>query len=122
MLEKLATHDIQDVPELFSLVDKCARATEGHAWHTTPVPEAGMESKPNARAATQGNSSNNNNNKKKKKKKVGGNNQPLAAAPTATAMVAGGAEDHKATSASTKSSVAMMVAPNAWFITLHAKA
>jgi hypothetical protein len=121
MLEKLATHDIQDVPELFSLVDKCARATEGHAWHTTPVPEAGMESKPNAGAATQGNNSNNNK-KKKKKKKVGGNNQPLAAAPTATAVVAGGAEDHKATSASTKSSVAMMVAPNAWFITLHAKA
>jgi hypothetical protein len=118
MLEKLATHDIQDVPELFSLVDKCARATEGHAWHTTPILEAGKESKPNAGAATQGSSSSNNNNNNKKK--VGGNNQPLVAAPTATAVVAGGAEDHKATSASTKSSVAMMVAPNAWFITLRA--
>jgi hypothetical protein len=31
MLEKLATHDIQDVVELFSLVDKCARAAEGRA-------------------------------------------------------------------------------------------
>jgi hypothetical protein len=31
MLEKLITHDIQDVIELFSLVDKCARAAEGHA-------------------------------------------------------------------------------------------
>jgi hypothetical protein len=31
MLEKLATHDIQDVAELFSLVNKCARATEGCA-------------------------------------------------------------------------------------------
>jgi uncharacterized protein YprB with RNaseH-like and TPR domain len=31
MLEKLVTHDIQDVIELSSLVDKCARATEGHA-------------------------------------------------------------------------------------------
>jgi hypothetical protein len=31
MLEKLAMHDIQDVTELFSLVDKCARATEGRA-------------------------------------------------------------------------------------------
>jgi hypothetical protein len=90
MLEKLATHDIQDVPELFSLVDKCARATEGHAWHTTPVPEAGKESKPNAGAATQGSSSNNNNNNNNNNKKVGGNNQPLAAAPTATAVVAGG--------------------------------
>jgi hypothetical protein len=31
MLKKLATHDIQDITELFSLVDKCARAAEGHA-------------------------------------------------------------------------------------------
>jgi hypothetical protein len=31
MLEKLATHDIQDVSALFSLADKCARATEGCA-------------------------------------------------------------------------------------------
>jgi hypothetical protein len=31
MLEKLATHDVQDVVEHFSLADKCARATEGHA-------------------------------------------------------------------------------------------
>jgi hypothetical protein len=29
MLEKLATHDIQDVSALFSLADKCARAAEG---------------------------------------------------------------------------------------------
>jgi hypothetical protein len=28
MLEKLATYDVQDIAELFSLVDKCARATE----------------------------------------------------------------------------------------------
>jgi hypothetical protein len=31
MLKKLTTHDIQDVAELFSLADKCARATEGRA-------------------------------------------------------------------------------------------
>jgi hypothetical protein len=31
MLEKLATHDVEDVLELFSLADKCARATEGWA-------------------------------------------------------------------------------------------
>jgi hypothetical protein len=31
MLEKLTTHDIQDVVELFSMTDKCARATEGRA-------------------------------------------------------------------------------------------
>jgi hypothetical protein len=34
MLEKLATHDVQDVSELFSLADKCSRATEGSAWHS----------------------------------------------------------------------------------------
>jgi bacterioferritin-associated ferredoxin len=33
ILEKLATHDIQDVVELFSMADKCARAAEGCAWH-----------------------------------------------------------------------------------------
>jgi hypothetical protein len=31
MLEKLTTHDIHDVTELFSLVDKCSRTTEGCA-------------------------------------------------------------------------------------------
>jgi hypothetical protein len=36
MLEKLATHDVETVPTLFALADKCARATEGHAWHSAP--------------------------------------------------------------------------------------
>jgi hypothetical protein len=31
MLEKLATHEVEDVFELFSWVDKCDRAAEGHA-------------------------------------------------------------------------------------------
>jgi hypothetical protein len=34
MLKKLATHDVQDIFELFNLVDKCARAAERHAWHS----------------------------------------------------------------------------------------
>jgi hypothetical protein len=34
MLEKLATHDIPDVAELFYLVDKCARFAEGRVGHT----------------------------------------------------------------------------------------
>jgi hypothetical protein len=38
MLGKLTTHDIQDVSSLFSLADKCARATEGLAWHSPTVP------------------------------------------------------------------------------------
>jgi hypothetical protein len=51
MLEKLATHDVQEVSELFSLADKCARAAEGHAWHSQPAPEAGKASKPEADVA-----------------------------------------------------------------------
>jgi hypothetical protein len=36
MLEKLATHDVDDVTTLLALADKCARAAEGHAWHSVP--------------------------------------------------------------------------------------
>jgi hypothetical protein len=36
MLEKLATHDMEIVLTLFALADKCARAAEGRAWHSTP--------------------------------------------------------------------------------------
>jgi hypothetical protein len=36
MLEKLATHDVETVSTLFAQADKCARATEGRAWHSAP--------------------------------------------------------------------------------------
>jgi hypothetical protein len=36
MLEKLFTHDVETVPTLFALDDKCARAAEGRAWHSAP--------------------------------------------------------------------------------------
>jgi hypothetical protein len=36
MLDKLATHDVETVPTLFALADKCARAAEGRAWHSAP--------------------------------------------------------------------------------------
>jgi hypothetical protein len=36
MLEKLATHDVETVPTLFALADKCARAAESRAWHSAP--------------------------------------------------------------------------------------
>jgi hypothetical protein len=36
MLEKLTTHDVETVPTLFALADKCVRATEGRAWHSAP--------------------------------------------------------------------------------------
>jgi hypothetical protein len=44
MLEKLTTHGIQDVSALFSLADKCARATEGRAWHSPAAQVAKGES------------------------------------------------------------------------------
>jgi hypothetical protein len=89
MLEKLATHDIQDVAELFNLADRCARATEGCAWYAPPRPEARKEGQPDTRAAAQG-SGNNSKNKNNNKTKASGNNQPLAGAPTAAAATAGG--------------------------------
>jgi hypothetical protein len=85
MLEKLATHDVQDVSTLFSLADKCAKATKGHAWHSPAAQAAKGESKPSARGQAQGGGSSS----KKKKKKADGN-QLLAGAPTATAAAAGG--------------------------------
>jgi hypothetical protein len=85
MLEKLATHDIQDVTELFNLADKCVRAAEGRAWHTPPASEAGKGGKTDASTAVQGGGSKNNNNNNNKK--ADSNNQPLDGAPTATAVV-----------------------------------
>jgi hypothetical protein len=73
MLEKLATHDIQDVFVLFSLADKCARAAEGRAWHSPAAPASKEASKPNAGTSAQGVGGNG----KKKKKKAGGS-QSLA--------------------------------------------
>jgi hypothetical protein len=65
MLEKLTTHDVQDVSVLFSMTDKCAKATEGHAWHSPATQVAKGESKPSAGAQAQGGGSSN------KKKKAG---------------------------------------------------
>jgi hypothetical protein len=91
MLEKLATHDVQDVFELFNLVDKYARAAEGRAWHSQPAPEAGKAGKPDADAAAQSSG-------KKKKKKAGGKDKSLNGAPTAAAVAAGGGHAHVVTS------------------------
>jgi hypothetical protein len=84
MLEKLATHDVQDVSVLFNLADKCTKAAEGHTWHSPVAQAAKGESKPNARAQAQGGGNSNNN-----KKKAGGT-QPLAEASTAAATMVGG--------------------------------
>jgi hypothetical protein len=38
MLEKLATHDVETVPTLFALVDKCTRAVHGNRPHKPELP------------------------------------------------------------------------------------
>jgi hypothetical protein len=53
MLEKLTTHDVQDIFEPFSLADKCARAADGRVWHSQHAPKAGKAGKPKADAAAQ---------------------------------------------------------------------
>jgi hypothetical protein len=87
MLEKLTTHDIQDVSALFSLAEKCAKAMEGRTWHSPVTQAAKGESKPNAGTLAQGGGNDNNNNKNKKK---ADDNRPLAGAPTVIAAAAGG--------------------------------
>jgi hypothetical protein len=87
MLKKLATHDVKYISELFSLADNCARAVEGHAWHSQPTPEGGKASKPESNATTQSSGKN-----KNRKKKSNNNNKQLVGPPTITtiATAAGG--------------------------------
>jgi hypothetical protein len=40
MLEKLAMHDVETLTMLFTLANKCDRATEGRTWHSAPQTEA----------------------------------------------------------------------------------
>jgi hypothetical protein len=74
MLEKLATHDMETVPTLFALADKCARAAEGRAWHSAPW----------TRAAQSGAVSQDG-----KKKKNRGYERPQVAASTVATAVRG---------------------------------
>jgi hypothetical protein len=48
MLEKLATHDVETVPTLFALADKCVRAADGRAWHSAPQTRAAQSGGPGA--------------------------------------------------------------------------
>jgi hypothetical protein len=68
MLEKLATHDVDNVTTLFALADKCARAAEGHAWHS--VPQAEVTKVGSLDVITQGEG------KKKKRNKNHGHEKP----------------------------------------------
>jgi hypothetical protein len=86
MLEKLATHDVETVTTLFALADKCARAAEGHAWHSTP--HTGVAQMGGSGAIAQ-------DDKKKKKKKNRGSERPPSAAPVVAATTGGRNERNK---------------------------
>jgi hypothetical protein len=85
MLEKLATHDVETVSTLFTLVDKCARAAEGRAWHS--VPQTGVTQIGGSDAVTQDG--------KKKKKKNCGHEKPHSAALIVAAATGGQNERNK---------------------------
>jgi hypothetical protein len=74
MLEKLAMHDVETVPTLFALADKCARAAEGRAWHSAP--QSGAAQSGGSGAVSQDG---------KKKKKNRSHKRPPFAAPTVAA-------------------------------------
>jgi hypothetical protein len=85
MLEKLATHDVETVPTLFTLADKCARAAEGRAWHSPPQ----------TRAAQSGGSGAVLWDGKKKKKKDRDYQKPWSTALVVTAATGGQGDRNK---------------------------
>jgi hypothetical protein len=85
MLEKLATHDVETVPTLFALANKCARAVEGRAWHSAP--QAG--------AAQLGGSGAVPRDEKKKKKEDRGYQKPRSTALVVAATTGGRGDRNK---------------------------
>jgi hypothetical protein len=81
MLEKLATHQVETVTTLFALADKCARAVEGHAWHSAPQ-ERPTQTGGSSVAAPGGS-------KKKNKKNRDANKLQTGASVTAAAAAGG---------------------------------
>jgi hypothetical protein len=84
MLEKLATHDVKTVTTLFALAYKCARATEGRAWHSAP--QTGVAQMGGSGAVARDG---------KKKKKNRGLERPPSAAPIIAAVTGGRSERNK---------------------------
>jgi hypothetical protein len=82
MLEKLATHDVETVPTLFALANKCARAAKGRAWHSSPQTEA-TQSGVSGAIPRDG----------KKKKKKGRDHQKLWSTALVVAATTGGRGD-----------------------------
>jgi hypothetical protein len=85
MLEKLATHDVETVTTLFALANKCARAAEGCAWHSTS--QTGVAQMGGSGPATQGSG--------KKKKKNHGHDRLQSGTPIAAAVAGGQGERGK---------------------------
>jgi hypothetical protein len=83
MLEKLATHDVETVTTLFALADKCARAAEGRAWHSSP--QTGVAQTCGSGAVARDD----------KKKKNRGLERPPSAAPIVAAATGGRSERNK---------------------------
>jgi hypothetical protein len=84
MLEKLATHDVETVSTLFTLADMCARAAEGHAWHSAS--QTGVDQTGGTGVVSQDG---------KKKKKNHGHEKPRSAAPTVAVAIGGRGERNK---------------------------
>jgi hypothetical protein len=87
MLEKMATHDVDNVTTLFALADKYARATEGRAWHSalqTRVTQTGGSG-----ATAQGDG------KRKKRNRNRGHEKQQVAAPVAAAAAGGQGKRNK---------------------------
>jgi hypothetical protein len=80
MLEKLATYDVETITTLFALADKCARATEGRAWHSAP--QTGVTQTGGSGAVVQDGN---------KKKKNRGRERSQTAAPVVMAALGTGA-------------------------------
>jgi hypothetical protein len=101
MLEKLATHDVETVPTLFALADKCARAAEGRAWHSTP--QTGTTQTGGSGAAPRDD---------KKKKKGRGYERPQSTALVAAAATGGRGDRNKRPRPQKGNSGACPVHPN----------
>jgi hypothetical protein len=87
MLEKLATHDVDDVTTLLALANKCARDAEGRAWHS--VPQVKVTKMVDSDVITQGGG------KKKKRNKNHGHEKPQFAVSVAAAAAGGQGERSK---------------------------
>jgi hypothetical protein len=87
MLEKLATHDVDNVTTLFALADKCARAAEGRAWHSVPQTEVTQVG--GSDVVTQGGG------KKKRRNKNRSHGKPLFAVSVVAAAAGGQGERSK---------------------------